>query len=91
VQFYYTPNLKKRQFQFQNQQIANTPYHLIKAYPEQGVVKQSDYENINKKAMNCKGHNSFECQLERGDFVKNMKGVNPNEKRFGLGQNYDKS
>ena len=30
-------------------------------------------------------------QLERGDFVKNMKGVNPNEKRFGLGQNYDKS
>ena len=32
-----------------NQQIANSPYHLVKGYPLQEVVRQSDYDNFHKR------------------------------------------
>jgi len=38
-------------FTFKNQQIANTPYYLVKSFPEQKVIKQSDNWNIHKKSL----------------------------------------
>ena len=51
LQSMYTQN--NRHFAFKNQQIANTPYHLVKGFPDQQVVRQSDYENQYKKPINC--------------------------------------
>lgn len=39
LSFTYTQNPKNQTFAFKNQQIANTPYHLVKAYPQQYVIK----------------------------------------------------
>ena len=35
----YTSGAKNQLFAFRNQQIANSPYHLVKGYPEQTVIR----------------------------------------------------
>lgn len=65
--------------------MANSPYHLVKGYPDQQLIKQSAYERRETKANNSivfdhqKGRTSIENSLA------------PHEQRFALSENYDKS
>lgn len=45
---------QNRHFAFANQQVANSPYHLVKRFPEQQVVRQSDYDNLGHRFVDCK-------------------------------------
>jgi len=49
----YAKKTKNQQFAFKNQQIANTPYHLVKEFPSQLVIKQSDFDNLYKRNIDC--------------------------------------
>lgn len=49
----YATDKKQRQFSFQNQQISNSPYHLVKKYPEQQIVRQSEFNNQHRRPQEC--------------------------------------
>ena len=49
----HRPALSNIQFGFSSQQIANTPYHLVKEYPTQTILKKSDFDNTEGRAVNC--------------------------------------
>jgi hypothetical protein len=88
----YVQRTKEQQFSFKNQQIANTPYHLVKEYPEQAIIKQSDYDNIYQKPLDCAQANySIHMQKARGDFIQNIGILPPNEGRFAKDDNFDRS
>ena len=76
-------------FSFKNQQIANTPYHLLKDYPEQRVIKFEDYNR--RDIENIKTLVDFDLQVPRGDFTKNYCSQAPSDERFSMEDNFDKS
>ena len=87
----YTQNPNK-QFAFRNQQIANSPYHLVKDFPQQQVIRQSDYDNLYGKQIDCPQKLlKFNLMPERGDFLKNVCQYTTNDERFNMNENYDRS
>jgi len=65
---------------------------LVKGYPFQRVVRQSDYDNFHKRPLDFpQKHTDFDLVPEREDFVKNMKGPIPNDERFNLSEKFDRS
>lgn len=80
-----------RNFAFKNQQVANSPYYLVKGYPDQSIIRQSEYENTNKLLEGARNTVKFQYQLERGDFVKNQVPLIPSDKRFANDDKFDKS
>lgn len=92
AQVVYTQFNKNKQFAFKNQQVANSPYHLVKNYPEQIIIKQSDHENLYKRNVDCPGVNiDFSLQVDRGDFVKNCAPPTAGVGHFELPEDYDAS
>jgi hypothetical protein len=83
-------------FSFQNEQIAGTDYHLVKDFPTQVIIKQSDYEHCDKtsildSAAKGKNYYDFNIQRPRGDYVKNYCKQQPNAERFNLEDTFDRS
>ena len=79
-------------FAFRNQQIADTPYYLVKKYPDQGIIKQTDYSHNFGRDVECKKTQAkFSLQKARGDFVSNYCKNTLSEERFNLHPNFDKS
>ena len=65
---------------------------MVKGYPEQVVIKQSDYDNFfRREPEGPQKQLKFDLMPERGDFIKNMAIVNPSEQRFQLKEGYDRS
>ena len=79
-----------RPLAFRNQQISNTPYHLVKNYPEQTVVKQTDF--VNRKQLDCiPRHIDYDLMQPRADFVKTQSEYIPSDARFNMSETYDRS
>jgi hypothetical protein len=55
----------------------------VKEFPEQFVIRQTDYENTCGKPVECEPtFVKFDLQLGHGDFVKQMASMDPSEARF---------
>ena len=57
------------------------------------MVKQTDYDNIYKRPIDCAENKyfKFDTMPARGDFITNMKVMNPSDNRFQLKEDYDRS
>lgn len=89
----YTQNPKNKQFAFRNQQIANSPYHLVKECPEQQVIRQTDFDNVYNKEIPCVDHAllDFERMQGRESAAKGKSAAAPHDQRFNLHHDFDKS
>ena len=88
----YTRNNQNRQFAFTNQQVANSPYHLVKGFPDQSIIRQTDYDNYNNKPSETIKSSGvkFDNQLTRDDFLK-QSSIMPMDSQFNKSDQYDKS
>jgi hypothetical protein len=58
---------------------------LVKGYPEQFVIRQSDYDNNLKKGIDCQQTLlKFDKMGIRGEFCKNMGALAANDERFNM-------
>lgn len=60
----YTQHPRNKFFSFQNQQVANSPYHLVIEKNDQHIIKQTDYENLYQKPT--EGANSLDFDHMKG-------------------------
>jgi len=65
----------------------------VKGYPDQTVIRQSDYQNLYGKPIQVSKqiHNNFTMMPKRGEFIKNCKSIDPHQERFNMNENYDRS